>query len=283
MSGTPTAPGKFAFEITIQDSNLCTFVYADTVVVCSDHGFGGAGNTLSLSAGFTSVSLADIARGAYLNPLVLEPVQPAHGCNEPLLRGGIHAVRIAEVEDRITLAVELDALELAGKEPAVPLARRNRLHLAPLARAEHHDVAGQFLRLDAETVTQPRADARPAEVHVAGVHENLPRRVVERIRGHRFHEAEVVANSREMRKQLGKFRIDGELSFASIQAANTSGYGVNPGSAIRYAFSLSHDRVREYLFGTLQYEASQQNTDILVQKAAELGMKFGYAWKLKDW
>jgi hypothetical protein len=47
--------------------------------------------------------------------------------------------------------------------------------------------------------------------------------------------------------------------------------------------TVTHDRVKEYIFGTMKYELSQQDTDILSQKAAELGFKFGYAWKLKDW
>jgi hypothetical protein len=34
LSGTPTTPGKYAFEITIQDANLCTTAYYDTVVIC---------------------------------------------------------------------------------------------------------------------------------------------------------------------------------------------------------------------------------------------------------
>ena len=86
-----------------------------------------------------------------------------------------------------------------------------------------------------------------------------------------------------MIKQMGKFRIDTELTFISMTATNTSGYVVQPGTAYEIAATVQHDRIREYLFGTVSYEASQQNTDILLQKATELGFKFGYAWKLKDW
>lgn len=86
-----------------------------------------------------------------------------------------------------------------------------------------------------------------------------------------------------MIKQMGKFRVDGEATFVSMLGTNTSGYAVVPGSATELAVTISHDRIREYLFGTVKYESSQQNTDILIQKASELGFKFGYAWKLKDW
>lgn len=86
-----------------------------------------------------------------------------------------------------------------------------------------------------------------------------------------------------MIKQMGKFRVDTELSLLSMTATNTSGYVVQPGTAYEFSGTIMHDRVREYLFGTVSYESSQQNTDILLQKTSELGFKFGYAWKLKDW
>ncbi len=86
-----------------------------------------------------------------------------------------------------------------------------------------------------------------------------------------------------MIRQMGKFRIDGGVALYSLLATNTSGYSVKPGSATEVSFTITHDRIREYLFGTILYESSQQNTDILTQKATELGFKFGYAWKLKDW
>ncbi len=83
--------------------------------------------------------------------------------------------------------------------------------------------------------------------------------------------------------QAGKLRVDTAATFVSMQAANTSAYAVKPGSAIEFELSVTHDRVKEFIFGTLKYEQSQQDTSILIQKASELGFKFGYAWKLKDW
>ena len=86
-----------------------------------------------------------------------------------------------------------------------------------------------------------------------------------------------------MLHQAGKFRFDLEATLESLQAAGTSGYNVRPGNAYEIAGTIQHDRVKEYLFGTVKYEVSQQDTDILIQKTSELGFKFGYAWKLKDW
>lgn len=83
--------------------------------------------------------------------------------------------------------------------------------------------------------------------------------------------------------QKGKFRIDSDVTFVSMQATNTSGYKVTAGTGLELGMTVTHDRVKEYIFGTMKYETSQQDTDILSQKAAELGFKFGYAWKLKDW
>ena len=83
--------------------------------------------------------------------------------------------------------------------------------------------------------------------------------------------------------QAGKYRIDAELGFASLAGTSTGGYNVKDGSAADISFTLQHDRVKTYLFATLKYEQSQQDTDILIQRAKELGVSFGYAWKLKDW
>ncbi|MBC7742152.1 MAG: hypothetical protein H7061_08140 [Bdellovibrionaceae bacterium] len=83
--------------------------------------------------------------------------------------------------------------------------------------------------------------------------------------------------------QAGKYRFDAEVGFANLQATSTGAYNVKEGSAADISITVQHDRVKTYLFGTLKYEQSQQDTDILIQRAKEIGVKFGYAWKLKDW
>lgn len=83
--------------------------------------------------------------------------------------------------------------------------------------------------------------------------------------------------------QAGKFRFDAELGYLYLQGGKTSGYDVAAGHGLDLSLTVQHDRVKEYIFGTLKYEKSHQDTDILIQDAQELGFKFGYAWKLKDW
>lgn len=94
---------------------------------------------------------------------------------------------------------------------------------------------------------------------------------------------DVQAGLTYMVHQKGKFRIDADVTFVSMQSTSTSGYNVTPGTGLDFGATVTHDRMQEYIFGTMKYETSQQDTDILAQKAAELGFKFGYAWKLKDW
>jgi hypothetical protein len=83
--------------------------------------------------------------------------------------------------------------------------------------------------------------------------------------------------------QAGKFSYDMKLYLASLGGANTGGYVIQNGTGWNIDLTLRHDRVREYLFGTMRYGQSMQNTSIEVQKLTELGFMFGYAWKLKDW
>ena len=72
------------------------------------------------------------------------------------------AVGVAQVEDRVALGAEVDALEAAGQEAAVPLPGGDRLHLAAAPVRGQHDEAGQVVGLAAEAVPDPRAHARPA-------------------------------------------------------------------------------------------------------------------------
>ncbi len=83
--------------------------------------------------------------------------------------------------------------------------------------------------------------------------------------------------------QAGKYRFDGEVGYSYLQGGKTSGYDVTPGRATDFSITVQHDRIKEYIFGTLKFEKSHQDTDILIQDAQEIGIKFGYAWKLKDW
>ena len=76
-----------------------------------------------------------------------------------------------------------------------------RRRWCPSAGAED-DEAGQVLRLAAQAVGRPRAEARPAELLRAGVHEDLRRRVVERVGDHRLDDRDVVDDLGQVRQQL---------------------------------------------------------------------------------
>jgi hypothetical protein len=105
---------------------------------------------------------------------------------------GRHAGRAAEVEDGVPFRAQLHALEAAGQEAAAPLPRRDRLRRPSLAGLVEHDEAGQVLRLASQAVRDPSAHARPAGDLRAGVHEHVGRIVVDRLGGHRAHQADVV-------------------------------------------------------------------------------------------
>ncbi len=83
--------------------------------------------------------------------------------------------------------------------------------------------------------------------------------------------------------QVGKFTYDVKLNFSHLGTSATGGFEVYSGTGTDIEFTVRHDRVKEYLFGTLHYGASSQDTSIEMQTAQELGFVFGYAWKLKDW
>ena len=111
----------------------------------------------------------------------------------------VYAVGIRHEQHRIALRSELDALIHRRKKSAAParLAAVRRV----LAR-EQHDKAGQIAAFAAEPVGQPRANARPAEHLAAGVHEDLPGRVIELRRVERSDDRDLVGDRRKMRQQF---------------------------------------------------------------------------------
>lgn len=83
--------------------------------------------------------------------------------------------------------------------------------------------------------------------------------------------------------QAGKFRFDTELKYFTLAPTKVSNVDVNSGSGQSLEFSVTHDRIEEYLKGTLRYAMSSQDTSIETQNAKELALIFTYSWKLKDW
>jgi hypothetical protein len=81
----------------------------------------------------------------------------------------------------------------------------------------------------------------------------------------------------------GKFSYDAKAIFSLLGSGATGGFQVYNGTATDLEFTVRHDRVREYLYWTIHYGTSSQNTSIEMQTSQNLGFVFGYAWKLKDW
>lgn len=83
--------------------------------------------------------------------------------------------------------------------------------------------------------------------------------------------------------QAGKFRFDTELKYFTLAQTKVSNVDVGAGSGQSLEFSVTHDRIEEYLKGTIRYAMSTQDTSIETQNAKELALFFTYSWKLKDW
>lgn len=83
--------------------------------------------------------------------------------------------------------------------------------------------------------------------------------------------------------QAGKFRFDTELKYFTLAATKVSNVDVDAGAGQSLEFSVTHDRVEEYLKGTVRYAMASQDTSIETQNSKELALLFTYSWKLKDW
>lgn len=91
------------------------------------------------------------------------------------------------------------------------------------------------------------------------------------------------ANASWLFYQAGKFSSGLLFTVGRLGSSNTAGWTIEPGTAWNLEFRVQHDRVQEFLFGTISYGQQSQNTSIEIQSASELGLTAGYAWKLKDW
>src|SRR5262249_49142404 len=104
---------------------------------------------------------------------------------------------------RFTARAEFDSLMGGRKESAAP-ARLSTVGVV-LAR-EQDDERGKIAALAAQPVTEPRAEAGAANHLMAGVHEDLSRRVIELRRLDRAHDRDVVRDLRQIGQQLRDLR-----------------------------------------------------------------------------
>ncbi len=90
-----------------------------------------------------------------------------------------------------------------GQEAAAPQPREQRLGVAfGAALRDQHDERGQVAVLAAQAVADPRAHARAAGLLAAGLEEGDARVVVDRLRVHRPHDAQLVDDPGGVRQQL---------------------------------------------------------------------------------
>ena len=116
------------------------------------------------------------------------------------------------------LVRNVHALIDGRQEAAAPI----RVAAAGALRAgAEHDEARQVLRLAAQAVERPRAEARLAELLRAGAHQNLARGVVEGVGRHRLDDGDVVDDLGQVRQQLRKLgaalAVLGELELRAEQ------------------------------------------------------------------
>jgi hypothetical protein len=126
-------------------------------------------------------------------------VQFAHGVDDLALFRRDHALRVGEVEDRLALGPEGDALVGAREHAAAP----ERGAAARTAGAAlQHDEAGEVGALAAQSVGHPSAHARAAEEAAARVHEQLGGSVVEEVGLAGLDEAQLVGDRRGVRQHV---------------------------------------------------------------------------------
>ena len=111
--------------------------------------------------------------------------------------------RVGGEQDRLAARSEFHPLVSRRKESAAP-ARLAAVGVV-LAR-EQDDEGGKVAVLAPEPVTEPRAETGPADHLVAGVHEDLRRRVIELRRAHRAHDRDVVGDFRKIGQQFRDLR-----------------------------------------------------------------------------
>ena len=139
--------------------------------------------------------------------------------------------RIGEIEHGIAAAAELDALIDSGEEAAAPA---GVAAAGTFLAGTEDDEGRQVFRLAAQTIGDPSAHAGTAELHGAGVHQQLAGRVVEGVGDHRFHDGDVVDDLGEVRQQFGDFGAALAVLFELEFRAEQLGIGIDERGAIAF-------------------------------------------------
>jgi hypothetical protein len=115
---------------------------------------------------------------------------------------GRHAGGIAEVQHRVAAGTKPHTLMLRREEARAPQVCHQRL--ASLVFRDEHYEGRQIVVAAAESVIEPRADARSTGNLRSRLHERRPRSVIDRLGVHRADDAEFVGHFRRVRQQLAE-------------------------------------------------------------------------------
>ena len=131
----------------------------------------------------------------------------------------IDSGRVGKIKHGVAAGAKLHAGVDGRQEARAPVGVASRRAL--LAGGED-DEAGQVARLRAEPVRRPGAERGPPELLRSGVHQDLARSVVERVRRHAFDDGDVVDDVAQVRQQLRELRagfaIAAKLEFRTQQS-----------------------------------------------------------------
>ena len=115
-----------------------------------------------------------------------------------------HAVRVLEVQHWLPLGAKLNSRVFIGEKTAAPQLGGNRLHVRALDGGRiQHNKGGQILIHAAQTICEPRTKRRFARHHIAGVHQQVRRFMVDRIGVKRMNYREIVRHLRGEGQNLG--------------------------------------------------------------------------------
>ena len=129
-------------------------------------------------------------------------VQRVDGLNRVLLHVAADAGRIGDVQNRIADGIEAHSLEFARQHAGRPLPRGDRLHLTAVPLRHENDETGEVVGFCAQAIQHPRSHARPARDDRSAVHEGVGGVVVDLLGPHRSHDARLVDDAADVRKQL---------------------------------------------------------------------------------
>ena len=139
-------------------------------------------------------------------------IQGINGLDVHPLTVSCNAIWIGEIENRITLSAQLNALVLAWQKATRPLACGDGLVLSAATQRCQHDKSGQILGSISKAVCEPGAHARPSRDLRASVHKHMSRVVINGIGRHRANQTNVINDRTDFWEQ----RTDFGLVFAKL-------------------------------------------------------------------